>query len=316
MKNKFLVFFIAFLATFAFMHYQNKIKNKPIVDNIPIIPDEKPITPSEPPPIETKPSFVNVPVIKQTINEDSVYADIMNRYSNPVFGHGRSTNAHETTHMINNEYRNKLNNYNFCYVRNGNGMPLEEPKMTKNQIKEFVPQILRFYRFNTYLENQGDWNKQPLYIFDEWSAYVNDAHVSVEDAELGKKVTYQDNFFDDKENEYTNNYETLKAFFGEIPSNWTDGVSGALEFSIYAVATCMAIEKNDPTYWNGEKGKIIKTFVKWHLKEAQSIYQKGNTMPLFTWEKQDKLLNDLKTSDSAKNIRDFTNKHFDGLFLN
>ena len=65
-------------------------------------PDPEPAP--EPEPVLT---FEDVPIYRTRIVEESKYADIINRARNPVLEYDRDTDAHETTHMIQADLRNK-----------------------------------------------------------------------------------------------------------------------------------------------------------------------------------------------------------------
>ncbi len=147
-------------------------------------------------------------------------------------------------------------------------MVFPEPKFRKSQIASFIPEILRGFRYPTYVTGQTEWDDSPLYLFDEWSAYVNGGATGVEMVE---------------KNLYKN--------------GWTDGVSGCLEFSIYAAALCLALEKYDSEYAAANPDFLV--FVKWQLKRSKAIYDKGSVMSQFKWEKQDAMLKNLGSAQAA-----------------
>lgn len=276
-------------------------------DAAPVAPPAIPATPVEPkfnspikpiPPVEKEPplpvaptipepDFVEVKKVTDSYREDSVYADIMNRARRPFTREDRDTNAHESTHGINADIRNthpdstKVNGF---YVLNGKGVVIYEPHMRKSAMIPYVPQSLRGFRYNTYVAGQQAWDERPLYIFDEWVAYVNGATVSVEDVRKGRHN-----------------------------GKWSDNMSGSLEFSVYSVAVAMAVEKNDPEYW--KTNKQFKNFVYWHLKRSYDVYMSGKDMKEFKYDKQDKFLESLRTSPDAQQMRDFIEKHFGGIWL-
>lgn len=289
MNKKFLLVFLTsylICSYYAKTHYQNNSVVKP-----PIVPIEKvipPTTPNEPitPKLE-EPTFKNWGIVKNRINETSFYADIMNHASTPITGYDRGTNAHETTHQINAQIRNSLGtNYNAFYVGNNKSFAAIEPSIRKGQVAEFIPNSLRFVRFNLYVSGQTEWDKQPLYLIDEWISYLNGSKVDIEDLE-NKRYS----------------------------EGWQDSVSGPLEFSIYCVALAMTIEKYDPSYWNSEKGQELKRFINWGLKESETIYFKGYKSKEFIWDKQEELLSNLQNSPEGKKIRDFISLHFSNVWL-
>jgi hypothetical protein len=211
----------------------------------------------------------------------------MNRGRRPFTSADRDTNAHETTHGINADIRNshpdstKVNGF---YVMNGKGVVIYEPKMKKSAIIPFVPKSLQGFRYPTYVTGQRAWDDRPLYIFDEWVAYVNGASVNVQDVKIGKH-----------------------------DGKWSDAVSGPLEFSVYGVAVAMAVEKHDPEYW--KTNKQFKNFVYWHLKRSYDVFMSGRNLKEFKYDKQEKYLEALRTSPDAKEMREFITKHFGGIWL-
>ncbi len=270
-------------------------QEKPLVERqepappfVPPVEPEREPSPPEPPRV-VEPEYVDVPVVSQRIREESLYADIMNRQSNPFTSEDRDTNAHETTHGINSDLRNQYarqlrKKVNGFYVTGGKGVIIEEPNIRKSAVIPFLPPALRSYRYNLYIQGQGAWDDVPLYLVDEWVAYVNGGAVSVEDVEKGRHN-----------------------------GQWSDSVSGCLDFSIYCVALCMAVETGDPEYW--ENNTQFRNFMRWHLEKAHDVFMKGRNMEQFRWDKQEKLLESLRNSEAGKPMRDFLNRHFDGLWL-
>jgi hypothetical protein len=239
---------------------------------------------------EIVPDFVKVQRYRNP-PEDSVLGDIIAHSRQAQFGnaHGRSTNAHETTHGINSEVRNehtrRLNKrMNAFYVLKGRAVVIEEPNIRKHQVALFVPQSLRSYRYRTYISGQSAWDDTPLYIFDEWRAYVNGGMCNVEDVQRG---VYR--------------------------GGWTDGVSGCLDFSIYSIATAMAVAKHDNSYW--QNNEQFRAFLIWNLKESYKTYMLGSRMDQFKWSTQDDWLRNLRTSPDAAEMREFINTHLEGIWL-
>lgn len=255
----------------------NRIENLPI--QIPVNPQ----------PQEIKPEFIEVPTYKN-FTEQSIYTDVLSHLRRqPFVDENRSTMVHENAHMIHSELRKQYNSssqerLNAFYLLNGKAALVEEPKIKKNQINSFVPINLQSYRFRVYFVTNQDWDYAPLYVMDEWSAYI-----------LGAKCYLED---------YKN---------GRYNKKWTDGVSGCLDFSIYTIALCMAIEKHDPTYW--QNNKQFKSFVSWQLKEACSAFMEGRSIDAFKWDKQDLLLQQLLESEEAKPYREMLKKEFESTWL-
>ena len=234
---------------------------------------------------EITPEFIRIPLIRTVNDENRIYNDVIGHSPDAPFGNndGKSTNVHETVHGINSYYRNKQHGkVNALYCLNGNLAIIEEPNVTIDQVSRQIPVSLREYRYQLYLvEQKHDWNNRPLYLFDEWSAYIAGSSYNINNQEDNQK--------------------------------WTDGVSGPLEFSIYSIYLAITIKKHDPYYYNNNQQ--FKKFLIYNLKLSQEIYKKGCNLPQFKWEKQEKLLENLKHNEDAKEIRKFIIEELDGIFL-
>ena len=215
----------------------------------------------------------------------SVYHDVTSHF-NTSFGdkHGRSTNVHETAHDIHARERNKrfesVGKCNAFYCLNGRIVVLKDPKLTVRQI--LVPSVLRSYRYKLYFEDQlVYWDEKPTYPLEEWSSYILGGECAVEDHDMG------------------------------LPAEKSDAVSGCLEFSIYSVATAMAVKKLDSKYWDSEPN--FKRFIRFNLGRAEKTFFKGRDT--FKSERQESLLKTLRTHEDATEIRNFMVKEFGEFFL-
>jgi hypothetical protein len=249
-----------------------------------------PLPPEPEQPKEVEPKFVKWPVVASNVHEKSIYADYMNHSRDPFYHKlGRATEAHETNHGINADIRNSLYDpngpkINAFYVGGDRGVVIEEPRMRKSAVAAFIPQSLRESRFRTYVSGQTEWDDRPLYLFDEWNAYVTGAMVNVEDIQTGR-------------------------YKGE----WTDGVMGAFEMGNYAVATAMAIQKHDPQYF--ESNKQFQDFLVWNLRRSYKTFEAGSKMEQFKWNRQDALLDRLRTAPECENMRKFLKDHLTTIWL-
>lgn len=221
------------------------------------------------------------------LSDNSIYNEVMNYSESPPFGdeYGRSTNVHETVHGINSTIRNKYykEKLNGFYAGSGYGILVKNPKLKLRQVRDYVPQSLRGYRFKLYFEQQlGDWDDTPTYHLDEWSAYIAGAECAVDDAKRDIQLKER-----------------------------ADSVSGALEFSIYCTALAMATKELDNDYWTKEEQ--LKQTINYFLIKAEKVFAEGH--PLFPSEKQDLLLNNLRNDPSAKPVKDFLMLEFGGIFV-
>jgi hypothetical protein len=282
MKYFMLVFAIAMLIfNIAFVFYKTKEIPEVVLEKVQQkVEEELPEIP------EIVPEFIVVPVYRDD-DEESVHSDVLVHTKSEIFGtkHGRSTSAHENTHQINSELRNFYTpelkrRVNAFYVLNGNAALVDEPDVKMSFVKQFVPESLRSFRWKTHFTND-DWEDRPLYIMDEWSAYIIGAKCSVDDFKANRQST-------------------------KI-------VSGCLDFSLYTVALCIAIKEGDPEYW---KNNIqFKSFVIWQLKEAKKTYLEGKNLG-FDVREDEKLLNALLTSEDASDIKSFLRDELEGTWLN
>lgn len=127
----------------------------------------------------------------------------------PYKDNDRITWGHETTHGINSRIRNTLAGpkQNGIYILNNQAVLLPEPPITLRDVAGVVPRDLRGQVYDLYLVRQQSktkrlgvhfiykdsyehlsrnpdisallrrtiqgWNDRPLYVYDEWSGYLN-----------------------------------------------------------------------------------------------------------------------------------------------
>jgi hypothetical protein len=273
------IIIVQFLEIFLFLKYpihRHRKETYSIIPNKPIIIQPK-IEPKKPEVV--LPDFIEWPAIVNRSSENDLYADIMNHTTNPFFNNSHNTAAHETVHGINNDIRNKLGVASGLYVGANKAVVIKEhPKVHIRSLISYIPKSLHSYRFQLYIENQGDWNEQPLYIFDEWVAYV-----------MGSKVGIE-----------------RKESFGTV-----DGVYGPLEFSFFSIALAMAVEEHDPVYW--KENQQFRKFLIWHLKEALKVFKQGRQF--YSFAEQEQHLKSFQTGDECKAMRVFVEKHLEGIWL-
>jgi len=234
--------------------------------------------------------MVDVEPSAKKLDVSDKLSDIIRHCESEPFedSHGRSTQAHETVHVINSTVRGKLfkkghKRLNALYCGSGKAVVVANPNLKMRHISRFIPDSLRGGRYKLYFVEQLQyWDDTPTYVMDEWSAYIAGAEVGVED------------FLENG-----------------LPKERSDVVCGALEFSIYSVALCMATKECDPDYWDSDER--LKHSVKYFLIRAERAYFKGCN--IFPSEKQSKLLNSLRFDDKASDIRNFLIEEFDSIFI-
>jgi len=91
------------------------------------------------------------------------------------------TTGHETLHCVNARIRNTHQGYNGYYFLENYAFILKSPPLTLSEIATNVPQDWRGPIYSLYLvEQQSHWNDTPLYIVDEFSAYLAGTTVGLE----------------------------------------------------------------------------------------------------------------------------------------
>lgn len=83
--------------------------------------------------------------------------------------------CHETNHGLCSNLRGALrvSNGNTFYLLNNYVVVLKHPNITINDVSKVIPQNLRGMSYNLYLvQQQQYWNKEPLYICEEWLCYM------------------------------------------------------------------------------------------------------------------------------------------------
>jgi len=167
------------------------------------------------------------------------------------------THGHEVSHGIHSWIRTRTTDRdNAFYLLNDRYALIKEPNTTISQTAAFVPAVFRSNgRYQTYISPSSQlvksWNDTPLYTWDEWVAYTNGGTVGVEMAEKG--------LWD---------------------QGGRDAVAGVMEFSVYAVAMAMSVQKNDPESW--ENNPQIKEFLAYNMERAMDVYNRGLEVKEFT----------------------------------
>ena len=210
--------------------------------------------------------------------EDSniLYADLMKYSKNPVTNESRSTNAHETSHMISSQLRNEYKgNLNGFYYNGMSGILIKQPNLTIKDVATYIPENLRGYRYQLYFVDQLKyWNDSPLYIMEEWNCYRIGGSVAVIDYQQNKDIER------------------------------TDAVAGAFEFMIYSTALYMAIRDYDPVYF--KNNKQFSFFYNYLVGYSDAVFTQGRKIPAYKSEKSDKLYWEYQSSQEGKEFRSFT----------
>ncbi len=192
------------------------------------------------------------------------------------------TFGHETSHGIHAHLRNYQNNTgaraNAFYVLGDKAALVKEPDIRKSEVVPYVPASLRDFRFGTYVSGAPSWDDTPLYIWDEWNAYVNGAEVGVSRVEEGL---------------------------------WSEGwrdQSGNFEFVVYAMAVAHAVSELDPTYF--EEHLQFREFLQWNTERAMALFEKHQSMSEFTSQSVGSYFTKFQTAADAEGLRQFIRDTF------
>jgi hypothetical protein len=257
-----------------------------IADAAPAPTADAPIAPDAPPAPQPGDGVVWMTWPSQQSLSDPTWGaaltDIANHlpasYGNQYWDSDPETAGHETTHGINAELRNNHNDTggraNAFYVLHDKAALVIEPDIRKSDVAAYVPASLRGPRYATYVTGQTAWDDTPLYLWDEWDAYVNGAEVAIDQEQHGLWT-----------------------------QGWTDAVMGPLEFCAYALAEGMAVKAKDPTYF--AQNTQFREVMAWQLRRAMDRFRTGRTMTDFTYDQQDAYWTAMKTSADAAALRQF-----------
>lgn len=230
------------------------------------------------------PKIIKVPVLSTRIAGNSVYAEVINRcgdgYNGPILEHSRPTNAHESTHRLQNMIRNANGRgVNAVYLIGGEAIVYKEPKVRLSVAAAMVPMSLRSPgRYQTYmLGYQRDYENEPGSMLDELGAYISGTSVILEDKQ----------------------------------SDRSDVVDGVVEMSIYSIIVGMAAEKHDPESMAEESQ--FRLALNYISGKAKELYDRGSVD--YPSRQSAALLNVLRTSQDTESVRVFINKYLDGVWL-
>jgi hypothetical protein len=220
--------------------------------------------------------------------EGTILRDIVNHIPAGQIGTYKDSDmitwGHETSHGIHAYLRNNKNKTgvksNGFYLLDGKYAIIREPNIRISQMREFVPAGMRLARYDLYfVSSAGDWDGTPLYIFDEWNAYVNGGATGVDLAKQGK---------------------------------WNggarDGVVGVIEFNVYALAVGLAVKTLDPNYFNSYPD--FKAFLAYNLARGMKVFTEGQQVSQFQGFGQTEYLQKLRTSSDAEALRKFAVETF------
>ncbi len=121
-------------------------------------------------------TFVSAPALRRPA-WSGILGDIY-AHNDKVERWGAATTlAHEGTHGANSVIRNRyggLRKLNAMYVGHNLAIVINEPRVHLTEVARLLPAGMRGMTFDLYFrQSLRDWGDYTLYLFDEWSAYVN-----------------------------------------------------------------------------------------------------------------------------------------------
>lgn len=165
------------------------------------------------------------------------------------------------------------------YMLQNRSVVIWEPDMKKDKVAEHVPQSLRGSRFDHYVAGTPMWNDHPLYLWDEWTAYINGTEVGLDQLAAGK---------------------------------WNQGRRlasvGPLEFTVYALATGKTIAENDPDRWRQDSQ--LSELLAFNSRRAMAAVQAAQETEELRHPGFDQYLTNFRTAPDAEQLREFARTEF------
>jgi hypothetical protein len=159
----------------------------------------------------------------------------------------RITWCHETTHGVHAALRIRYGKPAF-YPGRGKCAVVEVPAITLGEVAAALPARFRGTRYPTYLVAQRrQWDREPLYVWDEWVAYDNGTAAGIE---AGSRPG---------------------------PGSSDDAIA-CIELSGYALAVAAAARRKGVPL-----SEQFREFMAWELRRSLSLYAQAIVMPGFAW---------------------------------
>ena len=159
----------------------------------------------------------------------------------------RITWCHETTHGIHSALRNR-NRLPAFYPGGGKFALVEPPALTLGEVAAVIPSHLRGSRYKTYLvQARRDWDRDPLYVWDEWVAYDNGMAAGIEEG-------------------------------GRAASGASDDAVACLELSCYALGVAAAARRK-----GAPVSDQFREFLAWELRRSLGLFARARALPAFAW---------------------------------
>lgn len=219
---------------------------------------------------------------------DSILQDIVNHVSpsqdinNQYYSDDKGTYAHESLHGVaasirNSSMINRSRKMNAFYLLQNRFVQVAEPRVQKSKVGSFVPPSLREYNYTLYVTGNPAWDNEPLYIYDEWSAYIYGIFSVLE---LLKRGLYR-------------SMSDANIAFAQ------------LEMAVYGIALMMAVEKYDSAYFQSEVS--FKAVSGCFLEETMRSFAMGVAVSKNP-ESTKEYLGKMQSNPDAAEMREFTKR--------
>lgn len=181
--------------------------------------------------------WVDVPPVKHFSHSIEPVVDIERRLppKHDYYDADMVTWVHEGTHYINSNITREKGRQGL-YLMGGKAVILKAPRLTLEQVAVAVPEKDRRTIYKTYLIDQRQWwNKEPLYLLNEWVAYGNGT--------------------------------ACRKSLNKTGRDRIDTVRFALEMEIY-VKHMADLARKDPSY---EDMATLDDFITWHSNRIRTL---------------------------------------------
>ena len=198
------------------------------------------------------------------------------------------TAGHEWTHYLNAYLCEKETTA--YYLMGNKYITLAVPKKLRGILPD-IPACLQGNLYKLYFVKARESARfDPLYLFNEWTAYTNDVTVAVDQLAEGKP---------------------LNPFFPDTTQPYTAG--NVLEFTFYGCAVGMAVKKHDPQYYASEAGRELREFITFIALRSLEVYRKALRRVELNQDdaRNPRLLSDFRRSGDAAEMRAWIKANLD-----